>query len=631
MKNCQTLPRKLWPESLSASNISFLWAALIFFVFPNNMFAAIELDRRPQDAVHQFDDTQFEGDLPPEGTRSLFDFVVQKNGGVPFPFEKLASAVADLNKGSAPPVTLLIPGGRSLVRSASTFSQPRTLLAAGSPPKQDSKRLGFLLKNRLFIGYVEESRQLEVISYNEGAGRFEFQLVEDYDERQQPEIIYARRNLCLTCHQNGATIFPVRPWSETNANPSIAERLVKAQGTRSHYHGVPLRHSLKAPESYDALTENANNLLVAQRIWLTGCGGDQPESRECRRKLLLLSLKFLWEPSLFDLSETKEYPPFQSLLKMLWPKESIALPNPDLTDRNPFKSAILGGLISGDNELERDNFSHEEDPLTRRTAKRILHWDSDDGIFGISLFFTHEDIRLIKSASKINFARVIEVVQSPDMQKHFTAHPIKRGAIMEALLQGLGVKSPPESCCEESEGLPAPLQTDVRRLEIAEGSPMKLFKNYCFACHRGNPSQRLDFMRGETERDVWKQMAQVKTIANVLDWEKYSGTKNEDQLMPPVGSYQYQLLRRVRDGGRDPVAKMQAAALKTSTWMPSGEGNTTLLPRLSAFIALSVAMVASIMLVITSARRFAYNERLARRSRKSLVAKLGSTNQKPEN
>ena len=70
--------------------------------------------------------------------------------------------------------------------------------------------LGMLLRGRLFFGFVEDAREIEVISYNEAAGRFEFQLVRDYFEGGVPRITYAKRSLCTSCHQGEAPIFLIQ-------------------------------------------------------------------------------------------------------------------------------------------------------------------------------------------------------------------------------------------------------------------------------------------------------------------------------------------------------------------------------------------------------------------------------------
>ena len=54
-----------------------------------------------------------------------------------------------------------------------------------------------VLKDRLFLGYQPQAEAIEVISYNEMAGRFEFQVVENYSESGVPKVYYANRPTCL--------------------------------------------------------------------------------------------------------------------------------------------------------------------------------------------------------------------------------------------------------------------------------------------------------------------------------------------------------------------------------------------------------------------------------------------------
>ena len=139
--------------------------------------------------------------LPPVG-RSLFDFVAAD--GVPFPFEALVRKV-EADAGCAPgecvkPV--LIPLGRSLQRTAAApdfFAFPRVVVAVtgeGAGP--------MLARDRLYLGYQEKANLVEVISYNEAAARFEFQLVRDYRAGGTPRVVYANRDVCTACHQNHA-------------------------------------------------------------------------------------------------------------------------------------------------------------------------------------------------------------------------------------------------------------------------------------------------------------------------------------------------------------------------------------------------------------------------------------------
>lgn len=269
-------------------------------------------------------------DLPPVG-RSQFDYLVGANP-VPFPYSKL---VAHIEKQLAPieglsPVKItLIPLGRSLQRAASApdfFRFPRVVLAVDGAAKAGSMPL----KDRLFIGYNEKAAVLEVISYNEQAGRFEFQVVRDYRQGAEPKVSYARREICLACHQNHAPIFARPLWDETPANPAIAERL-KAEGR--DFYGVKLSGSDVA-YFIDIAAARANLFPVWQDIWRNGCGSGV-EGDACRRELFIAALRYGLSGVLPDEAELR------SLAHMLdtrwnqaWPK-GLAIPNSNIPNRDP--------------------------------------------------------------------------------------------------------------------------------------------------------------------------------------------------------------------------------------------------------------------------------------------------------
>ena len=155
-------------------------------------------------------------DIPPQG-RSLFDHLTSEGGRqiVPFPYEALVASLQEkLDSEDAylgqTVKQVLIPLGRSLQREAAAphfFASPRVVLAVDTEPATSSTDTGILLRDRLFIGYLEAANVLEVISYNEAAARFEFQVVHDYRAGGDPQVVYARRLVCTACHQNSAPIF----------------------------------------------------------------------------------------------------------------------------------------------------------------------------------------------------------------------------------------------------------------------------------------------------------------------------------------------------------------------------------------------------------------------------------------
>ena len=280
--------------------------------------------------------------LPPVGG-SLFDqlFADGRGGHVlPFPFEKLLARLdAQLIRDSAsllpPAKRVLIPLGRSLQRTAAApdyFRFPRVVVGVDALPVPGAP----LLKDRLFIGYQEKSAVLEVISYNEAAGRFEFQLVKDYDAAGRPQVFYANRNICFACHQNGAPIFSRALWDETNANPATAAQL---EASGRDFYGISPRRGVDVPYAIDASVRRANRLVLTQRLWREGCGAGEAGMR-CRAGLFAAALRLRLADGRagppdadFDAAVAR---PLRANGVRLWPA-GLALGRPDLPNRNPLQ------------------------------------------------------------------------------------------------------------------------------------------------------------------------------------------------------------------------------------------------------------------------------------------------------
>src|SRR5689334_23734463 len=95
-------------------------------------------------------------DLPPEGTRSLFDHLVAQNESLPFPFEKLVAMAQAQDPQARAPVALLIPLGRSLLKASAHFARPRVLAAADFQAPDTDAALGLTARGRLVLGFVED-------------------------------------------------------------------------------------------------------------------------------------------------------------------------------------------------------------------------------------------------------------------------------------------------------------------------------------------------------------------------------------------------------------------------------------------------------------------------------------------
>jgi hypothetical protein len=232
-------------------------------------------------------------DLPPAG-RSLFDILttVEAPDGprlkVPFPFDDLRSLITTRGRLSENDIAeTLLPIGRSLQRDVAApdfFASPRVVLGVTGAPATFTEPTTLMMKDRLYLGYQPKSETLEVISFNEKAGRFEFQIVENYAPGRKPRVVQAQRSLCLSCHRGGGPIFSNPPWSETPANPKIAARLAKANGT-------PLLNARLIGPSRQSVRDlhrsvgNANRLLHASKYWSEVCAAPNT-ARYCKATLL---------------------------------------------------------------------------------------------------------------------------------------------------------------------------------------------------------------------------------------------------------------------------------------------------------------------------------------------------------
>jgi hypothetical protein len=282
------------------------------------------------------------GAMLPQAGRSLFDHVFAADGrhDLPFPFarlvRKLEARVGADALGRPGVKRVLIPLGRSLQRTAGAedfFRFPRAVVAVDGEPRSAEEPL---LKDRLYIGYQESAAVLEVISYNEALGRFEFQVVKDYRAGATPRAYYANRTVCTACHQNSAPIFSRQQWDETNANPRLRARLA-AHGNALY--GVSVARGVDEPYAIDNASDRANRLAAYQLLWQTGCGGDDAPAAACRAGALVLALQYrLSGASQLDRDGQRYRADYAPVLaarwKTIWPK-GLNLPDPDLPNRDP--------------------------------------------------------------------------------------------------------------------------------------------------------------------------------------------------------------------------------------------------------------------------------------------------------
>jgi hypothetical protein len=358
--------------------------------------------------------------LPPVG-RSLFDYLVTAQEGartvykVPFPFTALVNTIeeqvgADAHR--SPLKRVLIPLNRSLQRHAARpefFKYPRAVLGVDTEPPLQASSSGLLLKDRLFLGYQEKANIIEVISYNEAAGRFEFQVVRDYRPGGNPTVLYANRAVCTVCHQNQSPIFARPLWDETNANPTIAALL---QEQRRDFYQFPIQQGIDVPSALDDATDRANEFSAAQVLWQEGCerAASQSESIRCRADLVRFLLQYRLSGSRGLDTRSARFadqfaPRFLGDWQAKWP-QGLLIPNPDILNRNPldfFQPSRPRGMgrvqmISSDDGRDRLAFRAVFEPSVPRGP--IATWSAAQGlesvhrvIISLSNFVAEADMR----------------------------------------------------------------------------------------------------------------------------------------------------------------------------------------------------------------------------------------------
>jgi hypothetical protein len=356
-------------------------------------------------------------DLPPAG-RSLFDHLVTEPAGtqkayrVPFPFSALIDRIqARLGQQeySGGTRVVMIPMGRSLQRTAAApdfFKYPRVVFAVVGELATTERDAGTLLKDRLYIGYVEKTAVLEVISYNEAAGRFEFQLVKDYRAGAQPTVFYANRAICISCHQNHAPIFSRAIWGETNANGRVAQLL---RAARSDF-PVSAQANVDFPDDIDKSTVRANALVALQTLWQQGCSDAQnrSQSQRCRAAAFTALLQYgLSGEHDFDSASPGYQSDFVSTFGRVWRQKwprGLSVAQSNLPDRNPLGgiTSSYGGGGTGEPSLDwiaASDVSAELDPLNPRPAREIWRFtgamDAHRFVPGWAKFFAMDDFRAL--------------------------------------------------------------------------------------------------------------------------------------------------------------------------------------------------------------------------------------------
>ncbi|MGH8665277.1 MAG: hypothetical protein ACREUX_13535 [Burkholderiales bacterium] len=537
-------------------------------------------------------------DLPPAG-RSLFDHLTSRSidghsvQRIPYPFEALLAALehhAGTDSLGRPGLAaVLIPLGRSLQRNASAgdyFRHPRVVVAITGEARTDgSPRL--LLKDRLFLGFQDEAGVIEVISYNEQAGRFEFQVVTDYRAGAVPRVAYARRAVCSACHHAAAPIFSRPGWDETNANPAVARAL---SAHAQSFHGVAVKRGVDVPNAIDDSVARANRMAAAQTLWRRGCDAVQAPSDPiaCREALLLAVLdrrlraaqaRYRTQPPQSALD------PLAASWATLWP-QGLAVPDPNIPNRDPF----FGQAQQFAAERPVAPWGAEEvvpalDPMSARPP--VDRWRPDargmDALLHtLGTFFAEADVHALERAlarGEMGTGRLPGSEHTPQrdaMRDQSGQNPkmlvatanraeeparrltravaaladetragtsdalasaaFRRGALLRALAPHLGMELELDCCDQAAPALaPAVLEGAARSVPAAIPESLRPFYTHCAACHDMPTASPPGFLHGSIEtvtRNIARCAPRIRY--RLAMWQLPAESRSKTPMPPPV-------------------------------------------------------------------------------------------------
>lgn len=438
-------------------------AAWIFFSNPHSSLEMSSTALEPELSIKSFDEPF---SVPSIGT-SLFDktFSVKnpttgiREYEIPYPFTRLIEKLKEASGGVSPKITLF-PMGRSLQRSAAIegmkelknldpfYRFPRIVLGFTDDSIGTLNKIPMNYKEKLYVGMNERAKILEVISYNDEAGRFEYQVVRDYEAGKRASAVYVNRQLCLTCHQNQTPIFSRAPWSESNANTAMQDELHRVlkqnfgekpcsenphqvfcyqmnQSNREFYYwGSPVIVDQQVPYALDLATKFGNSFHAYHKIYQRACS-----DLECRKSLLkqILIYKLTDQKGIL---QTPEVRAFHQAMITKWRTEfpnGLSLPDAAIPNRNPLVNQRERGrenleLLQGrqthvksdlEQVLANSDVPGEFEPLLTRGVSEVwqdpmLNPAMSRLVFGYSSFFTASDARMI---DQLLMAKAIDISQ----------------------------------------------------------------------------------------------------------------------------------------------------------------------------------------------------------------------------
>ena len=296
---------------------------------------------------------------------SEFETIIAKseNTSVPYPYtalvQLLGGSLSEDVLGEV--VSTLIPYGRSLVKNQADSKQPRivSVVLTGSTPAS-------------FIGYAPKSNKLEVLSWNNTLGKYDFLVVTNYQSGGQPQIHRPNPAACLTCHQGGGPIYSRQGWNESRSSDQDAfERKLKGD-LAPGLNPVPAHFS---GGGMDDQIRRANDQLQGVRVCRLACG----EDLSCRSKLVLAALAGSQIQNSASIRQELAAA-IRLSVQSRWAQDAFSYASDVIPDRDPLKEPMHGGLVTQLHISDLNRFKGASDAQLSTLQKNQLEAEFRAGI-----------------------------------------------------------------------------------------------------------------------------------------------------------------------------------------------------------------------------------------------------------
>jgi hypothetical protein len=524
-------------------------------------------------------------DTPPVG-RSFFDFMMVAGDGstmdVPFPLSKLAARMA--SRTGVQPQVVMIPKSRSLDRDTADFDVPRVVLGFTDNGRPGGNDLGSYPKDRLFLGFSEKKAQIEVISWNNAAGRFEFQLVEDYRDGGAKKVVYADRILCTQCHRGGAPIFSPALWTETTAwdhdvtvpGSAIAHLTMKGvgQGTDTQtYQDFQIAVDQDIPYKISEGIKAASTFLGVQKLWTDACGRDAANAARCRGYVLQLVMEKKINGGIAMTPSNQALTNVKSMWQTYWASNlsgGIAVPGYELIPFDPLHDLgtdLVPATFADVNAqpLDADATARiqamlagskvpaAKDPIVKANVLgQAATWTVDHLpcpgmclVYAIDEYLTDVDKAYLATLAGNNLGKMTQAIDAlvAANDPSLGNHAFRRGQVIKAIAKQLGDTINGAFYDDEAPALPPlVLDNNLGTPTTGDDPALALLKKYCTPCHATMPELapgvhgpgKRDFLKGSDSDIMTNVTIEAAEIYRRLSWE--SPPDDDHAFMPPDGA-----------------------------------------------------------------------------------------------